>query len=320
MRKLISVCIPCRNEVDNVQPMAEELIRLLDRISQYDFEIIFIDNCSVDGTQEVLRKICAGDKRVKAILNAKNFPDGSGMHVLFQARGDCIISIPADFQVPVEFVTQMISEWEMGAKVVALLKISGKHDKIRLMRKLYYAMSKRFSNQDMLSGFTGSGLYDKGFIDMCKARNDPLLSIRNMVTRYAVPLITLQYQEMPRRSGKSNHSVSSLVDVAIKRFTRVSDVVPKYAILTGISMGVVSFLIAIYYLIRKLSDWYHFPVGMAPVVIGMFFLGALQLIFIGVIGEYVLLINERQINKPRVIEKERINFDKDPMEKGENNA
>jgi glycosyltransferase involved in cell wall biosynthesis len=308
LKKLVSICVPCRNEFGNVEPMAIEIINQMNTIPQFDYEIIFIDNHSTDGTPDILRKLCAEDKRVKAILNARNFPEGSGMHVLFQASGDCIISIPADFQVPVELIPKMIKEWENGCAVVALTKIPGKKDKVRGFRKLYYALSKRLSNQDVLVGFTGSGLYDKSFIDMCKTRNDPMLSIRYMVANYSASLKKLEYNEKPRRSGVSNHSTGAMVNIAITRFLRVSDNAPRFAILSGMIMGAGSLLIAIYYLVRKLIDWYNFPVGMAPLVIGVFFLGAIQLIFLGILGEYILMINKRQKNEPRVVEQERINF------------
>ena len=311
MKKLISVCVPCRNEVGNVAPLSEEIVKQLEQLPQYDFEIIFIDNCSEDGTQDILREICAKDNRIKAILNAKNFPYGSGLHVIFQAHGDCVISIPADFQIPVELIPEMITAWERGAKVVALQKKSGKHDKIRFIRKLYYRMSKQFSDHDSLPGFTGSGLYDKSFITMCKTRHDPLIwsNMYHMVAQYAAPLVKKVYHEQPRRSGKTNNSVNNLIDTAIMRFTTISDVFPRYAILAGLLTGVASLFISFYYLIRKLLDWHNFPLGMAPLIIGMFFLGAIQLIFLGIMGEYILKINKRQKNEPHVIEKERINFE-----------
>jgi glycosyltransferase involved in cell wall biosynthesis len=253
--------------------------------------------------------MCANDKRIKAILNAKNFPKSSGGYVLIQAKGDCIILIPADFQVPVELVPQMIEEWEKGAKAVALIKTPNKKDKIRIIRKLYYAMSKSLSNSDSLSGFTGSGAYDRTFIDICKACHDPIFNLHSMVSKFAAPLEKISYQEQPRRSGKSNHKAMFLIDVAIMRFIAVSDVAPRYAVLAGMTMGVGSLLISIYYLVRKLLDWANFPIGIAPLVIGVFFLGAVQLIFLGIMGEYILNINKRQKNEPLVVEQERINFD-----------
>jgi len=309
--KKISICIQCRNEVGNVKPLSEELICCLEQFPQYNFEIIFIDNCSTDGTQDILRKICAKDKRIKAILNANNFPYGSGLHVMFQAKGDCMISIPADFQVPITLIPQMITEWEKGATVVALIKKTGKHDGFRLFRKIYYKISGKLTNQVILSGFTGAGLYDRSFIEICRSLNDPLVSLQYMIVHYTASLVKITYNENPRRSGKSNNTLFSMIYMAITRFISISDIVPHYAIITGLGMGVISFLLSIYYLVRKLLDWYHFPVGIAPLVIGIFFLGAVQLIFIGLIGEYVIMVNERQKNKPLVVEKERINFEAD---------
>lgn len=313
MKKKVSVCIPCRNEVENVQPLAEELVKYMEQMPQFDFEVIFIDNCSTDGTQNKLREICSKETRIKAIFNAKNFPWGSGLHVLFQAQGDCIISIPADFQVPLDLIPKMIAEWENGAMVVALIKKTKKHDKIRLFRKLYYKMSGVLSSHNNISGFTGSGLYDKKFMNMCKTTlNDPFL-LEYMVAHFASPLVKMLYEENPRRSGKSNNSFVSLIDIAIVRFVNVSDTAPRYAIIAGLVMGMASFLISIYYLVRKLLDWHHFPVGIAPLVIGMFFLASVQLIFIGIIGKYVITISDRQRNMPFVIEKERINFTGEPV-------
>ena len=312
MKKLISVCIPCRNEAENVKPLAEEIIKHVEQFQQYNFEVLFSDNCSTDGTQNRLREICSGDKRVKAILNARNFPLNSAVNLFFQAKGNCVIFLPADFQVPLKLIPEMLAEWEKGTTVVALVKKVGKHDKLRLFRKLYYKMADMFSGQDTLSGFTGNGLYDRSFVDMCKELKDPLFSIQSMIVNYAATWVKLRYDENPRRSGKSNNSFFALMEIAVMRFTRVSDIAPRYAIYSGIGMGIISFFISIYYLVRKLLDWHNFPLGIAPIVIGVFFLGAVQLIFIGLIGEYVIMINERQKNKPLVVEKERINFDTQP--------
>jgi glycosyltransferase involved in cell wall biosynthesis len=309
VKKLISVCIPCRNEVDNVHPLAEELITHLKQLHKYDFEIIFIDNCSMDGTQEKLRGICALDKRLKVILNANNY-SYSLRYLWFKVQGDCIISIPSDFQVPVELIPQMIAEWENGAKVVAPVKNTGKHDKYRLFRNLYYKMSCSFSKDTTIPGFVElAALYDKDFIKMCKALNDPGFSMQYMVIQYAYPLVKLRYDERPRRSGRSNTNFGSLLNIAVLRFIRASDTVPRYAVFSGIGMGIISFLISIYYLISKILRWDHFPKGIAPLVIGMFLLGAIQLIFIGIIGEYLINMNERQKKLPLVVEKERINFE-----------
>jgi len=312
MRK-ISICIPCYNEIGNVKPLSEELVYCMEQLPQYDFEIIFIDNCSLDGTQNVLREICSKDKRIKTILNSKNYPSGSGLHAMYQAHGNCIIYIPADFQVPVMLVPQMIKEWENGATVVALIKEAGKHDKLKIFRKIYYKVSGFLTNQVILPGFTGSGLYDRSFIELCRSLNDPLFSMQYMIVHYAASLVKLNYIERPRRSGKSKNNFFTLIHIAIIRFIWVSDIVPHFAIIAGISMGIISFIVSIYYFIRKLLDWQNFPIGIAPLIIGVFFLGAIQLIFIGLIGEYVIMINERQKNKPLVLEKERINFDNESI-------
>ena len=315
--KKVSIVIPCRNEVLNVEPISAEVTALMQtNHAQYAYEILFIDNCSDDGTQDRIRIICAKDKRIKAILNGKNFPNTSALHALYEADGDAVILIPADFQVPVSLISEMIRAWEAGAMVVAPIKRNSKSDKIRVFRKIYYFLSKKLSQQDTLSGFTGAALYEKRFLELCKATEDPLISMQNMMIRYADPLVKIQYQEQPRRSGRSKSGFGYLIDTAIIRFIGVSNVLPKFAVMTGLGMGAVSLLIGLYYLIKKLTNWYNFPLGIAPMVVGMFFLGSIQLIFIGMLSAYILMINERQMKKPLVVEKERINFEPDDQENG----
>jgi polyisoprenyl-phosphate glycosyltransferase len=308
--KKVSIVIPCRNEVLNVEPISEEVSALMQQShAEYSYEILFIDNCSNDGTQDRLRILCAKDKRIKAILNGKNFPNTSALHALYEADGDAVILIPADFQVPVPMISEMLKAWEGGAMVVAPLKHNSKSDKIRLIRKIYYFLSSKLSEQDTLSGFTGTALYDRRFMDLCKATEDPLISMQNMVVRYADPVVKIRYQEQPRRSGRSKSGFGYLIDTAIVRFIGVSNILPKFAVMTGLGMGFLSLLIGLYYLVRKLIDWNNFPMGIAPMVVGMFLLGSIQMIFIGMLGAYILMINERQMKKPLVVEKERINFD-----------
>lgn len=311
--KKVSIVIPCRNEVLNVEPISEEVTALLQTFPQYEYEILFIDNCSNDGTQDRLRIIAKKDKRIKVILNGKNFPNTSALHALYEASGDCIILIPADFQVPVSLVGDMIKAWEDGAMVVAPIKKNSKSDKIRAVRRVYYWMSRKLSEQDTLPGFTGTALYTRDFLELCKSTQDPLISMQNMIIRYADPIVRLHYQEQPRRSGRSKSGFSYLIDTAITRFIGVSNILPKFAVMTGLGMGIISLLIGVYYLIRKLIDWYNFPMGIAPMVVGMFFLGSIQLIFIGMLSAYILMINERQMKMPLVVEKERINFDSEDL-------
>jgi len=313
--KKVSIVIPCRNEVLNVEPISEEVTALMQSYTQYTYEILFIDNCSTDGTQDRLRIVAKKDKRIKVILNGKNFPNTSALHALYEASGDCIILIPADFQVPVALIADMLKAWEDGAMVVAPIKKNSRTDKIRSFRKVYYWMSSKLSNQDTLPGFTGAALYTRQFLDLCKSTEDPLISMQDMIIRYADPIVKLHYQEQPRRSGRSKSGFGYLIDTAIIRFIGVSNILPKFAVMTGLGMGGISLIIGIYYLIRKLIDWYNFPMGIAPMVVGMFFLGSIQLIFIGMLSAYILMINERQMKKPLVLEKERINFDLDNEDK-----
>lgn len=300
------------NEVDNIIPISEEITKQMSFLPQYNYEIIFSDNCSTDGTQEKLRYICSKDKRIKAILNAKNFPETSAFNVMYSAHGDCVIYIPSDFQVPVSIIPEMLKKWEEGATVVAPIKTSSKENKLMLLiRKMYYLVAKSLSENNTLPGYTGSGLYDKSFITLCKDRMDPCVDFRTMINEYAVNLQTIEYIEEKRRFGKSKGNFLSLLQTGIFRIISNSSVIPHYTIFGGVIIGIISIFVACYYFIMKLIFWNSFSIGMAPLVVGVFFIGSIQLFFIGFIGEYIINLNNRirKQDLPLVIEKERLNFD-----------
>lgn len=314
MKKKISVLIPCFNEKENVVPMSEAIDEMFrTQCSRYDYELVFIDNDSTDGTKELLRGICAKNKHVKAIFNAKNFGQfNSPYYGILQTTGECTISMCCDFQDPVELIPRYLEEWEKGYKIVIGIKSSSKESKIMyFLRSVYYKMIKKFSDVDQIEHFTGSGLYDKSFVEVLRNLKDPTPFLRGIVAELGFKRKEIEYEQPERRAGKTHNNWYSLFDAAMLSFTSYTKIGLRLATFIGIFCGSVSAIIGIVYLILKLIYWERFVAGMAPILIGMFFLGSLQLFFIGFIGEYVLSINQRVMNRPLVIEEERINFGED---------
>ena len=312
--KKISVLIPCYNEKENVVPMSEAIANLFETdCKQYDYELLFIDNDSTDGTRDLLRQICAKNPKVKAIFNARNFGQfNSPYYGILQTTGDCTISMCCDFQDPIELIPQYLQAWEEGYKIVIGIKKSSKESKIMYwLRSVYYKLIKKYSDVEQIEHFTGSGLYDKSFVEVLRNLNDPTPFLRGIVAELGFKRKEIAYEQPKRRAGKTHNNWYSLYDAAMLSFTSYTKIGLRMATFMGIGCGILSAIIAIVYLILKLIYWDRFAAGMAPVLIGMFFLGSVQLFFIGFIGEYVLSINQRVMNRPLVVEEERINFNED---------
>ena len=314
--KKISVLIPCYNELENVVPMSEAVVDIMkSELSAYDYELIFIDNCSDDGTREKLEEICAGNKKIKAIFNVTNFGQfNSPFYGMCQTTGDCTISMCCDFQDPVEMLPVFVKEWENGYKIVSAIKTSSKENPfIRLLRTIYYKMIRNMSDVKMIEHFTGFGLYDKTFIDLLKQLDDPMPFLRGIVAEYGFKRKEIEYQQAKRRAGKTKNNFYTLYDAAMLSITSYTKVGLRLATILGFVSSGVSLLIALVYLILKLINWYNFQAGYAPMIIGVYVLGSLQLFFIGLLGEYILNINSRVIKRPLVVEEKRINFESDDI-------
>lgn len=310
--KKISILIPCYNEEENVGPMSEAIVELFTtELSNYDYELIFIDNDSKDRTRELLREICGKNKHIKAIFNAKNFGQfNSPYHGILQTTGDCTISMVCDFQDPIELIPQYIKEWENGYKIVIGIKTSSKENPIMYrLRSIYYNMIKKFSDVEQIEHFTGSGLYDKDFVQVLRELKDPTPFLRGIVAELGYKRKEIPYEQPQRRAGKTSNNFMRLYDAAMLSITSYTKIGLRMCTFFGMFVGACSVLIGLLYLVLKLVMWDSFPAGMAPVLIGMFFLGAIQLFFIGFIGEYILSINQRVMNRPLVVEEERINFE-----------
>lgn len=314
--KKISVLIPCYNEVDNVEPISFAIANIMEEaLGDYDYELLFIDNCSTDGTREKLEKICAGNHKIKAIFNVTNFGQfNSPFYGMCQTTGDCTISMCCDFQDPVELIPRFVQEWEKGHKIVSGIKTSSKENPIiYLLRSIYYKIIRNMSDTEMIEHFTGFGLYDKTFIDILRQLNDPVPFLRGIVAEYGhgFDRIDIEYEQPKRRFGKTHNNFYSLYDAAMLSITSYTKVGLRLATILGFISSGVSLLVALIYLVLKLTNWHNFQAGNAPIVIGIYVIGSIQLFFIGLLGEYILNINTRVIHRPLVVEERRINFEED---------
>jgi glycosyltransferase involved in cell wall biosynthesis len=310
-QKLITIMTPCYNEALNVREVHRRLMQVAAGIPEYRFDHLFIDNASTDGTVEVLREMAAEDPSVKVIVNARNVGGArSGMHGFMQARGDAVGSLFADLQDPPELFVEMIREWEKGFPIVAAIKNSSEESGLMYrIRTAYYRLVKRLTNVEVMEHFTGFGLYDRSVME--KIRNefrDPYPYFRGMIAELGLPVAKVFYNQKRRERGIRKNNFYTLYDYAMLGITNLSKVPLRLVIFFGFISSLLSFLMGIFYLVYKLVFWYSFTIGLAPVVLGLFFLGSVQLIALGIIGEYVGSIHTFVLNRPLVTEKERINF------------
>ena len=309
--KTISVLIPCYNEEENVEAIAGAVIGVLDKdLPQYDYELVFIDNDSRDNTRPILRRMCGENPRVKAIFNARNFGQfNSPYYGLLQVGGDCVIAMVADFQDPVELIPKYVKAWEEGYKIVIGIKTSSRENPLMYwLRSCYYKMIRKLSDVEQIEHFTGSGLYDREFIEVLRRLDDPTPFLRGIVAELGYKRKEIPYEQPKRRAGKTHNNFYRLYDAAMLSVTSYTKAGLRLATFVGAVSCVLSLLVAFAYLVMKLVWWDRFPAGMAPMLLGMLFLGSVQIFFIGMIGEYVLSINQRVMKRPLVIEEERINF------------
>ena len=310
--KKISILIPCYNEEENVVPMANAVTEELEKsLPQYDYELVFIDNDSHDNTRPLLREICKRNPKVKAIFNAKNFGQfNSPYYGMLQTTGDCTIEMDCDFQNPVSLIPRMVAEWEKGACIVSCVKTASKENPVmRFFRSCYYKIIKKMSDVDQIEHFQGFGLYDKSFIEVLRNLKDPTPFLRGIVAELGFRRVSIEYTQAKRQAGKTHNNFFTLFDAAMLSFTSYTKVGLHLVTLAGLVLSFLSILAALVYFVYKLLYWDRFSAGSAPLIIGLFFLNAVELLFIGFVGEYVMSINTRVMNRPLVIEEERINFD-----------
>ncbi len=312
--KKISIMIPCFNEEENIVQIGEACENILKaELSEYDYEICYVDNASTDRTRELIEQVCAKNKKHKAIFNVTNFGQfNSPFHGICELDGDCVIPVCADFQDPVEMIPVFVHEWEQGHKVVSGVKATSKENGfVYFLRSIYYKTIKKMSTVPMIEHFTGFGLYDKSFVKLLRELKDPLPFIRGIVAEYGegFNLKVVEYEQPQRKAGKTHNNFYTLYDAAMLSFTSYTKAGLRMMTFLGFGIGIIDIIVAIVYFVMKIVKWNQFELGMAPMVIGMFMMGAIQLIFMGFIGEYILNINTRTINRPIVVEERRINFE-----------
>ena len=312
MSKKVSILVPCYNEEENVEAISNAIIEQMEKLSKYDYEIIFIDNCSKDNTRALIRELCSKNPKIKAIFNVKNFGQfNSPYYGLTQTTGDCAISMSADFQDPPDLIPQFIEGWEEGNQIVCAVKTSSKENCIiYFLRSIYYKLIKKFSDVEQIEHFTGFGLYDKSFIEVLRKLDDSTPFLRGIVGELGGKRKEIPFEQPNRRAGKTHNNWYSLYDAAMLSFTSYTKVSMRLAVFVGVIFSFLSLLTGFVYLIMKLIYWNTFAAGQAPTLIIVSLMCSIILAFIGILGEYIAAINHRMMHRPLVVEEERINFEK----------
>jgi glycosyltransferase involved in cell wall biosynthesis len=312
--KVISVVTACFNEEENVEELYRRVRAAMASLGRYRYEHIFIDNASTDGTVTVLKRLAADDPNVKIIVNARNVGHiRSPMHALHQATGDAVITIVADLQDPPEMIPGMVREWENGAYMVVGIKRTSEENPLMFwVRKRYYRLVNQLSSIETFENFTGFGLYDRRVVDLVKSFDDPYPYFRGMIAEIGLPHKKLYYDQPARKRGITKNNFYSLYDLGMLGIINHSKVPLRLATFAGFGGALLSFLVGFGYFVYKLMFWSRFSVGTAPLVIGMFFLGSIQLVFMGMLGEYVGAIHTQVQRRPLAVELERVNFEIPP--------
>ncbi len=308
--KKISIVSPCYNEEENLPELYRRIKDVMSAHPEYDYEIIWADNASTDGSRALIRKMCAEDKRLKAIFNAGNFGQiRSPYNALLTASGDAVITMCSDLQEPPEVIHDFIREWEHGAKVVCGVKPKSRESAFMFfLRRCYYKLIKALSETPQIENFTGFGLYDRRVVEALRKFHEPYPYMRGLVAEIGFDRVEVPFEQQARTHGKTKNNFFSLYDYAMTGFVNHTKLPLRLATFIGFALAAGSLMAAAVYFIYKLMFWDSFAVGLAPLVIGLFFFSSVQLIFIGIIGEYIGAIWTQVKNKPLVIEEERINF------------
>lgn len=308
-QKLISIITPCFNEEGNVEELHQRIKQVMANFP-YTYEHIFIDNASTDHTVEKLRHLASMDPCIKVILNTRNFGHiRSPFHGLLQGSGEASVILASDLQDPPERIPDFIQKWEEGYKVVIGVKTKSQEAGLfYLLRTLYYKVLRGLSDVDLIEHYTGFGLYDRQVIQILRDMNDPYPYFRGLIADIGFPIARIEFTQPRRKRGISKNNFYSLYDMAMLGMTGYTKIPLRLAAFFGFITAMLSFLVGLVYLVYKLLFWFQFSVGSAPIVIGLFFLGSVQLFFLGIVGEYIGAIYTQVMKRPHVIEKERINF------------
>lgn len=308
--KLISIAAGCYNEAENLDEFTSRVRAVFDNLPQYEFELILIDNASSDGSEQILRRLAAEDGRIRVILNARNFGHiRSPFHALLQGRGEACLQMASDLQDPPELIPEFLAKWEAGYKAVVAVKNKSEESRfLFLLRKGYYELLHRLAEFDIVQQFTGFGLYDRAIIDYLRRLNDPYPYLRGLISEIGLPTAQIPFVQPRRKRGLTKSNFYVLYDMAMLGITNHSKLPLRLATMMGFGLSFISLFIGLGYLVYKLLYWNRFTVGVAPVAIGLFLFASVQLIFIGILGEYIGAIHTQVLKRPLVVERERINF------------
>jgi glycosyltransferase involved in cell wall biosynthesis len=309
--KLISIVTPCYNEAENVNELYTRLKKVREQLPGYRFEHIFIDNASTDDTVSRVKQIIASDPTVRLIVNARNFGHiRSPYYAVLQTAGDAVVCMASDLQDPPELIPEMIRAWEKGYRVVAGVKRESRESRAMwLVRSVYYRVARKMADVPLLEHFTGFGVYDRSVIDILRGLGDPYPYFRGLIAEIGFEVARIPYDQPGRKRGITKNNFYTLYDLAMLGITSHSKIPIRLATMAGFALSIISFLISLTYLVLKLILWDRFQLGTAPLLIGMFFFGSVQIFFIGLIGEYVASIHTQVMGRPLVVERERVNFD-----------
>jgi glycosyltransferase involved in cell wall biosynthesis len=309
IKKKISIVTPCYNEQDNIDELYNRIAAVMSD-QPYDYEHICIDNCSTDKTVQKIKEIAARDSRLKLIVNVRNFGHiRSPYYGILQSRGDACVLIASDLQDPPEIIAEFIKKWELGFKTVLAVKPeSEEHAIIFGLRKFYYRLIARISEVPLIENATGAGLFDRAVIDILRSIQDPYPYFRGLLCEIGFPIATVPFKQPRRQRGVTSNNFYTLYDIAMLGITNHSKIPLRVMAFSGFVLAFLSLLVSICFLVAKLVYWNSFQLGTAPILIGIFFFGAVQAFFIGILGEYIGSIHTQVRNMPLVVENERINF------------
>ena len=308
--KLISIVTPCYNEEGNIKEVYEQVKSVFVTMPQYQYEHLFIDNASTDQTLPILKSLASLDHHIKIIANTRNFGHiRSPFHALMQIRGEAAIMLSADLQDPPALIPEFIERWESGFKIVVGVKPSTEEAfPLSSQRRTYYNLITKIAEVKLIKNFTGFGLYDREVIEIIRTIDDGYPYFRGLISEIGFPIAEVPFHQAVRQRGISKNNLYTLYDMAVLGITAHSKFPIRLATIIGFILSMISLLTAFVFLFLKLFFWYKYPVGIAPILIGMFFFASMQLFFTGILGEYVLSIHRQIFKRPLVIEKERINF------------
>ena len=315
--KKITVTIPCWSEEKSVNLMYERLNKLFsNELSKYDYEFIFVDDCSPDNTWKEIEKVCKKDKHVKGIRNARNFGFSRNVFAsMLYGDGDATFMIFGDLQDPPELLVQMVAEWENGHKVVVGQKTRSAEPKIMYaLRTLYYKLIGKLADSKQIQHFNGFGLYDKEFINVMRQIDDSNPYLKGLVSEFGMDIKVIQYEQAESLRGSSGFNLMKYYDIAMTGITSYTKILMRIATFVGVILGILSACLSMFVVVSKILDWNAYSYGTATIIIGVFFLGAVQLFFLGILGEYILSINTRSMRRPLVVVGKKIGFESNKTE------